>query len=148
MQHCNNKNHIRSQPPKQMKSSGVEAAINGEDRKVNNAYNTNPMLVTCHNATDIFISKSTKDTIWNMEYTVLSLPIRHNKQIDSIDIWTYAFINNANVVIDKRPLLAGYLLSYMYIIRGAVVDAPFYRKTISTSNCIQSTRTWSQINDN
>jgi hypothetical protein len=36
MQHCNNKNHIRSQPPKQMKSSGVEAAINGEDRKVNN----------------------------------------------------------------------------------------------------------------
>jgi hypothetical protein len=61
------KNHIRSQPPKQMKSSGVEAAINGEDRKVNNAYNTNPMLVTCHNATDIFISKSTTDTIWNME---------------------------------------------------------------------------------
>jgi hypothetical protein len=138
MQHCNNKNHIRSQPPKQMKSSGVEAAINGEDRKVNNAYNTNPMLVTCHNATDIFISKSTKDTIWNMEYTVLSLPIRHNKQIDSIDIWTYAFINNDNVVIDRHPLLAGYLLSYMYIIRGAVVDAPFYRKTISTSNCIQS----------
>ena len=146
MQHCNNKNHIRSQPPKQMKSSGVEAAINGEDRKVNNAYNTNPMLVTCHNATDIFISKSTKDTIWNLEYTVLSLPIRHNKQIDSIDIWTDAFINNVNVVIDKHPLLAGYLLSYMYIIRGAVVDAPFYRKTIST--CIQSTRTWSQINDN
>jgi hypothetical protein len=72
MQHCNNKNHIRSQPPKQMKSSGVEAAINGEDRKVNNAYNTNPMLVTCHNATDIFISKSTKDTLWNLEYTVLS----------------------------------------------------------------------------
>ena len=100
MQHCSNKNHIRSQPPKQMKSSGVEAAINGEDRKVNNAYNTDPVLITCDHATDIFISKSTKDTIWNLEYTVLSLPIRHNKQIDSIDIWTEAFINNANVVID------------------------------------------------
>jgi hypothetical protein len=42
--------------------------------------------------------------------------------IDSIDIWTYAFINNANVVIDKHPLLAGYLLSYMSIISGDVVE--------------------------
>jgi hypothetical protein len=121
-----------------MKSSGVEAVINGEDRKVNNTYNTDLMLITCDHATDIFISKSTKDTIWNLEYTVLSLPIRHNTQIDSIDIWTDAFINNANVVFDRHPLLAGYLLSYMYIIRKAVVDAPFYRQTISTSNCIQS----------
>ena len=122
----------------QMKSSGVQAVINGEDRNVNNVYNTDHMLTTCDNATDMFISKSTKDTIWNMEYTVLSLPIRHNKQIDSIDIWTYAFINNTNVVIDRHPLLAGYLLSYMSIIRETVVDAPFYRQTISTSNCIQS----------
>jgi hypothetical protein len=45
------------------------------------------------------------------------------KQIDSIDIWTDAFVNNANVMIDRHPLLAGYVLSYMSIIRGAVVDA-------------------------
>jgi hypothetical protein len=44
------------------------------------------------------------------------------KQIDSIDIWTDAFINNANVVIDRHPLLAGYLLGYTSIIWVAVVD--------------------------
>jgi hypothetical protein len=37
--------------------------------------------------------------------------------------------NNANVVIDRHPLLAGYLLGYVSIIRGAVVDAPFNRAT-------------------
>ena len=114
------------------------------------------MLITSDNATDIFISKSTKDTIRNLEYTGLLLLLRHNfncqsvkhnllsvadgkllmhltnnplkvKHIDSRDIWTDTFINNANVVIDRHHLLAGYLLSYM--IRGAVVDAPFYRAT-------------------
>jgi hypothetical protein len=49
------------------------------------------------------------------------------KQIDSIEIWTDAFINNANVMIDRHYLLAIYSLSYMSIIRGVVVDAPFYR---------------------
>jgi hypothetical protein len=119
-----------------MKMSGVQAVINGEDRKVNNVCNTDHMLITCDNATDIFISKSTTDTIWNLEYTGLSLLLRHkfncqsvkhnflsvadgillkhltnkslkDKQIDSIDILTDAFINNANVVIDRHPLLAG-----------------------------------------
>jgi hypothetical protein len=45
------------------------------------------------------------------------------KQINSIEIWTDAFINNANVMIDRHHLLAGYSLLYMSIIRGAVVDA-------------------------
>jgi hypothetical protein len=128
-----------------MKTSGVQAVIN-------NVYNTDPMLITCDIEADIFISKSTKDTIWNLEYTGLSLLLRHNfnyqsvkynflslgklimhltnkplkvKQFDSIDIWTDAFINNANVMIDRHPLLAGYLLSYMSIISGDVVDSPF-----------------------
>ena len=60
-----------------MKSVGVQAVINGEDRNVNNVY-TDPMLLTCDNETDIFISKSTKDKIWNLEYTNLSLLLRHN----------------------------------------------------------------------
>ena len=107
-----------AQPPsKQMKSSGVQAVINGEDRYVNNVFNTNPMLPKCNNETDIFISKHTKDKIWNIEYTDLSLLLRQNfncqsekhnflsladgklvmhptnkplkvKQIDSIEIWT------------------------------------------------------------
>ena len=48
------------------------------------------------------------------------------KQIDSIEMWTDAFINNANVMINWHHLLTGYLLSYTSIIRGAVVVAPFY----------------------
>jgi hypothetical protein len=36
------------------------------------------------------------------------------KQFDSIDIWRDAFINNANAMIDMHPLLAGYLLSFVY----------------------------------
>ena len=55
-----------------MKSSGIQAVKHGEDRNVNNVYKADPMLLTCDNETDIFISKSTKDNIWNLEYTVLS----------------------------------------------------------------------------
>jgi hypothetical protein len=43
-----------------MTSSGVQADINGEDRNINNVFNTDPMLLTCNNETDICISKSTK----------------------------------------------------------------------------------------
>ena len=62
----------------QMKSSGVQAVINGEDRNVNNVYNTDHLLITCDIEADIFISKSTKDTIWNLVYTGLSLLLRQN----------------------------------------------------------------------
>jgi hypothetical protein len=120
-------------PPKQMKSSGVQSVINGEDRNVNNVYNTDPMLITCDNETEIIITKSTKDKNWNLEYTDWLLLLRHHfncqsikysflsladdtllmhltnkplkgKQIDSIEIWTDAFINNANVMIDRHHL--------------------------------------------
>ena len=113
-------------------------------------------MFTCNNVTDIFFSKSTKDKIWNLEYTDLSLLLRQNfncqsekhnflsladgklvmhptnkplkgKQIDSIEILTDPFINYAKVMIDRHPLLAGDLSSYMSIIRGAVVDVPFNR---------------------
>ena len=49
------------------------------------------------------------------------------KQFNSIEIWTDGFINNANVMIDRHHLLAGYSLSCMSIISGAVVDAHFNR---------------------
>jgi hypothetical protein len=55
-----------------------QSVINGEDRNVNNVYNTDPMLITCDNKTDISISKSTKDKFWIFEYIDLSLPVRHN----------------------------------------------------------------------
>jgi hypothetical protein len=37
------------------------------------------------------------------------------KQFNSIEIWTDGFINNANVMIDRHHLLAGYSLSCMSI---------------------------------
>ena len=48
-------------PPMQIKSSGVQAVIQDEDRIVNNVTNTHPMLLTCDNETDICISKTTKE---------------------------------------------------------------------------------------
>jgi len=101
----------------QIKSSGVQAVIHDEDRIVDNVTNTDPMLLTCDNETDICISKTTKENNWNLEYTVLSLLLRHHfncqsvkhnflsladgkllmyltnkplkvKQINSIEIWT------------------------------------------------------------
>ncbi len=61
-----------------MKLVGVQAVINGVDRNVNNVYNTDTMLLTCNNETDMFISKSTKEENWNLEYTDLSLLLRQN----------------------------------------------------------------------
>ena len=48
------------------------------------------------------------------------------KQIDSIYSWTDPIINNANIMIDRQPLLSRNSLLYISIIRGTV-DAPFYR---------------------
>jgi hypothetical protein len=75
------------------------------------------------------------------------------KQINSIEIWTDAFINNANVMIDRHHLLAGYSLSYMSIIRGAVVDAHFNRvyqcdQQFRLRIAYNQTRTMSQIDGN
>jgi hypothetical protein len=140
------------------------------------------MLLTCDIETDISISKTTKDKFWNLEYTVLSLLLRHHfncqrvkhnflslaegkllmyltnkplkvKQINSIEIWTDAFINNANVMIDRHHLLAGYSLSYMSIIRGAVVDAHFNRvyqcdQQFRLRIAYNQTRTMAQIDGN
>jgi hypothetical protein len=54
-----------------------------------------------------------------MHLTNKPLKVKH---INSIKLWTDAFINNANIMIDRHHLLAGYSLSYMSIIRGAVID--------------------------
>jgi len=65
------------------------------------------------------------------------------KQTDSIEIWTDACINYAKVMIDRHPLIAGDLLSYMSIIRGAVVSwtisedqrASSFCRTETNGNC-------------
>ena len=42
------------------------------------------MLITCDNKTDICISKSTNDKIWNFENTDLSLLVLHNFNCQSV----------------------------------------------------------------
>jgi hypothetical protein len=56
-------------------------------------------------------------------------------------------------MIDKHHVLAGYSLSYMSIIRGAVVDAHFnrvyqYDQQFRLRIAYNQTRTMSQIDDN
>jgi hypothetical protein len=75
------------------------------------------------------------------------------KQIYSMEIWTDAFINNANIMIDRHHLLAGYSLSYMSIIRGAVIDAHLKRvyqcdQQFRLRIAYNQTRTMSQIDGN
>ena len=172
-------------PPKQYKSSSVQAdasVINGEDLVNNSPINSDPLLVSCNNETDIFLNKSTKEKIWNLEYVDLALLLRQNfdcqnekhnyvsvedgklvmhptnkpnkvKHIDSIELWTDAFINYARVVIERHPLLAGDLYSYMSIIRGASTDAPFsrvysYDQQFRLRMSFNPTRSWSQIDGN
>jgi hypothetical protein len=64
-------------------------------------------------------------------------------------IW-YCFDNYFTYFVDRLPLLAGDLLSYMSIIRGAV---PFYRVDQYDQHfrfriAYNQTRTWSQIDGN
>ena len=56
-------------------------------------------------------------------------------------------------MIDIHPLVGGDLLSYMSIIRGAVVDPPFnrvyqYNQQFRLRIAESQTRTWSQIDGN
>jgi hypothetical protein len=56
-------------------------------------------------------------------------------------------------MIDRHPLIAGDLESYMSIIRGAVVEAPFYRiyqydQQFRLRIAYNQTRTWSEIDGN
>lgn len=49
------------------------------------------------------------------------------KNIENINTWTDAFINFSKIVIQRHPLLAMDLLSYMALIRSVESDAPFVR---------------------
>jgi hypothetical protein len=142
-------------PPKQMRTTSVQAS-NGEDIIDNYLNIANPILMPCSNETDILVSQQTKDKIWNFEYTDFAQLIKQNgqyynnieqkqniilengklvisnrssklKSVDNIDLWTQSFTNFSKILIQKHPLLASDLLTYMSIIRGAVADTPFER---------------------
>jgi hypothetical protein len=167
-------------PPKQMRTISVQAD-NGEDIIDNYLNTANPILMTCSNETDILVSQQINDKIWNFEYTDFAQLIRQNgkyynnieqkqnivlengklvisnrssklKSIDNIDLWTEPFTNLSKILIQKHPLLASDLLTYMSIIRGTVADTPFeriyqYDRQFRLRVALNHIKSWAQIDE-
>ena len=75
------------------------------------------------------------------------------KNIENIESWTDAFCNFAKVALQRHPMLATDLISYMILIRGAVSDALFervynYDKQFRLRIAQNPIRSWSQIDGN
>ena len=147
-----NQQNVAPPPPKQPRTTDVPAA-NGN---ILNNLHPDPILMPCANETDIIVSQQMKEKIWNFEYVDFAQLIRQNSQfynntdqkqniavengilvvstkpsklrtVDNIDVWTEAFSHYSKILIQKHALLAQDLFTYMSVIRGAIVDAPFER---------------------
>lgn len=145
--------------------------------------NNDPLVVPLCNETDLFISQSLKEKIWGLQYINLALLLHQNfdvpsepkmnsltvlngnvvvntenknlkvKNIENIESWTDAFCNFAKVALQRHPMLATDLISYMILIRGAVSDALFervynYDKQFRLRIAQNPIRSWSQIDGN
>jgi hypothetical protein len=114
-----------------------------------------PLLIPSFTETDVFISQTLKEKVWNFEYVDLALFLRQNfesdvgqkpcslevldgklvlqqrvkkiKVIDNINLWTDAFLNFTMVLIENHPSKATELLRYMYIIRNIAEESPSSR---------------------
>lgn len=128
------------------------------------------------NMTCLFLSL--KEKIWNFEYIDLSLLLKQNfvhntqdnqntlqiidgklvvqskskkvKSIDSIKMWTEAFITYIQVVIENHPNKAHELLKYLSVIRGASDECPTvqwvqYDQQFRLRVSRNPTRSWSNI---
>jgi hypothetical protein len=72
------------------------------------------------------------------------------KRIETIEMWTDAFLNYAQIIIDRHPQMAKDLLTYMVTIRGATLDATFdrvymYDQQFRLRVVQDPTRSWSHI---
>ncbi|CAC5375543.1 unnamed protein product [Mytilus coruscus] len=106
-------------------------------------YNNDPLLVSLNNEIDLFVSQGLKEKNWALQYVNCALLLHQNfnvpneskvnelavidgaiivntenrnlrvKHIDNIKAWTDAFINFAKIVIQRHPLLASDLFSYI-----------------------------------
>jgi hypothetical protein len=133
----------------------------------------------CSNETDILVSQQIKDKIWDFEYTDFTQLIRQNgqyynnieqKQNISLENGKLVISNMSSelnqltiliygqnlspifqkILIQKHPLLASDLLTYMSIIRGAVADTPFeriyqYDRQFRLRVAQNHTKSWAQI---
>jgi hypothetical protein len=114
-----------------------------------------PLPIPSFTETDVFISQTLKERVWNFEYVDLALFLRQHfengvgqkpcslevldgklvlqqrvkkiKVIDNINLWTDAFLNFTMVLIENHPSKATELLRYMYIIRNIAEEGPSSR---------------------
>lgn len=134
-------------------SSGLQSTISFNAANGESDYD--PLPICTFNDLDIFITDSSKQKIWNSEYIDLALLLRQNfcpntdtvgtltvvnnqltvktgapkikVPINSIELWTDAFINFTMVFGVKHQEKIPELLKYMTVIRGAAVNNPIQR---------------------
>lgn len=123
-------------------------------------------------------SKQTKEKVWNFEYVDLSQFLTQNfisnvddqpcnlevvngklvlqqrqkkiKAIDTLDLWTDAFTNYAQIIIQNHPYKASELLKYMSIIRNVAHEQPYskwllYDQQFRLRISRNPSRSWSTI---
>ena len=134
-------------------SSGLQSTISFTPANDESDYDTLP--ISTFNDLDIFITDASKQKIWNSEYIDLALLLRKNlcpntdtmgtltvvnnqltvktrapkikMPINSIELWTDAFINFIMVFSIKHQEKVAELLKYMTVIRGVAVNNPVQR---------------------
>ena len=136
-------------------SSGVQSTISFTCVNANGESDYDPLPFCTFNDLDIFITDTSKQKIWNSEYIDLALLLRQNfcpntdtmgtltvvnnqltvkigaprikVPINSIELWTDAFINFTMVFSIKHQEKVAELLKYMTVIRVAAVNNPIQR---------------------
>ena len=154
-----------------------------DNTHIANNISNDPLIVPMNNEIDLFVNQSMKEKIWGLQYVNLALLLHQNfdvpnepkvngltvlngnvvvnsenrnlkiKHIENINAWTDAFCNFSKIVIQRHPMLASDLFSYMALIRGAVSDASFervyqYDQQFRLRVAQNPTRSWSQIDGN
>ena len=134
----------------------VQQPHNGELLNLNANVNNAPLMIPMSNELDIFVSQNIREKVWNFQCIDLSLLSKSNfsvpnetqnciaveegklvvqttskpqkhKRIETIEMWTDAFLNYVQIIIDRHPQMTKDLLIYMVTIRGATLDATFDR---------------------
>lgn len=137
-----------------------------------------PLPIATYNDHEVFISEVTKNKIWDGQYVELALLLKQNfsavqsvagtlavidnqlsikpatskikQPINSIDMWTDAFINFILIYIQKHQTKAPELLKYMSVIRGAASNNPIskwlaYDMQFRLRMGKDPSKSWSQI---
>ena len=93
--------------PAHTNTTGVQAdnnVINGEDFISENTalMNNDPLVVSLCKETDLFISQSSKEKIWGLQYINLALLLQHNFDVPSEPKMNSLTVLNGNVVVNTE----------------------------------------------